>query len=317
MASDIGKILCPTDWSEPSRVALQSAVCLARREGARLVLLHVVPALVRVPGLSCAASRSEAIKHEAFQKLAALVAQYVPPDVRVQPVVGVGEAADEIHLAALGCDVVVMSTKGRAGWQPRTFGSVAQGVLNETTCLIFVIGPPDSALQSEMNVARNFNLPFERVLCPTDWSQAAEVALREAITISLRHGAQLLLFHAVQPPAEPQVANDAWWRGRESQHNFDALSGRHPHAKDARRPVTRGVAGVEIGCVALAENAAVIVMSSHGRSGWKPGEVGAVARKVLRLIPCPVLLVPATAPNEHNLSSSSLPANAPTTQFVA
>lgn len=296
MGSDIRKILCPTDWSEPSLVALQSAVRLARRENALLVLLHVVPALMCVPGLSRAAPLSQAIQHEAFQKLVALIAQYVPDDVRVQPVVRVGEEADEIHLAALGCDVVVMSTHGRTGWEEAwAFGSVAQTVLRETACPIFVIGPQQNGSASK--TARDgressSDFPFKQVLWPTDWSAPAEVALDEALVLCARHGAELLMLHVLEAPEDD--SKDA--REAQAHREFDVLCERKPEVGDARRLLAHGLAAPEINRIALAEGADVIVMSSHGRTGWNQNDLGSTTRKVMRLVPCPVLLVPVSVP---------------------
>lgn len=117
------RILCPTDWSAPSRVALRAAVGMARVEGAELLLLHVLPPLENVPGIASVASLREAIKQESLQKLTALIGELVPPDVHVTPLVRFREEADEIVRIALGCDVVVMNTRGRAGWARLALGS--------------------------------------------------------------------------------------------------------------------------------------------------------------------------------------------------
>ena len=299
MASEIRKVLCPTDWSEPSRAALRTAVRLARYEGALLVLLHVLPAMRRVPGLPSVASLNDALRHEAAQKLVAIIAESVPPDVRVSLQIRVGDQADEIYLAALECDVIVMSTQGRAQWNRWAFGSVAQTVLRETACPIFVLGPPQEAEEERANAGPvcRLNFPFERVLWPTDWSQAAARALDEAIALSARYSAQLLLLHVIEPPKLARLATQEWWDAQdaEARANFAALDEQKPAIKDAPHLLAHGLAAPEINRVAQREVVDVIVMSSHRHSGQREGELGSVTRKVLRLVPCPVLLIPGAA----------------------
>ncbi|RYX83860.1 universal stress protein [bacterium] len=293
--SRIKKILCPTDWSEPSRVALQTAAKLALQEGADLLVIHVLPSLGLVRGISSAASLGAAMKHEAYEKLTALIAECVPSDVRVYPLIRVGEEADEIHLAALQVDVVVMSTHGRSGWAHWAFGSVAETVLLGSTCPIFVIGPTGTrqAKDETREGVRNpsFGFPFKQVLWPTDWSEPSERALDDAIAISARHGAQLLMLHVLEPPEmEPLV----WERRQraEMQERFRELCARKPEAKEAQQLIGYGVAAEEIIRIAVEKGVDLIVMSTQGRTAWQRLKLGSVAQKVVRQVPCPILLIP-------------------------
>ncbi len=291
-------ILCPTDWSEPSRVALRAAVKMARHEGAELLLLHVLPPLGSVRGLASVVPLEQVIQDEARQKLDALIKECVPPGVRVQPLIRIGEEAEEIHSAALQADVVVMSTHGRSGLARWAFGSVAETVLRESTCPIFVVGPA-GATGAKSEAGQNgrsscFDFPYKQVLWPTDWSESSEQALDEAIAIAAHHGAQLLLLHVTEPlDLEPKE----WWREQhaEAQKHFHALCERKPGAQGARHLICHGVPATEILRAAVAEGADLIVMSSHGRTGWQRWDLGPVAQKVLRGVPCPVFLVPPHA----------------------
>ena len=73
---------------------------------------------------------------------------------------------------------------------------------------------------------------------------------------------------------------------------FREVCERHPGARGARQLLSHGVAAKEINRVALTEGADLIVMSTHGRTGWKRAALGSVTQRVLRLVPCPVFLVP-------------------------
>ncbi len=293
--SQVKTILCPTDWSQPSRVALQAAVNMALHEEAELVLLHVLPPLGMVRGIASVAPLEQMIQEEASQKLSALIAECVPPDVRVKPLIRFGDEADEIHLAALKADVVVVSTHGRAGWGRWAFGSVAERVLTGAECPIYVVGPKSA--RDESNAAPGdgrgscFDFPYRQVLWPTDWSEPSERALDEAIAISRRHGAQLLMLHVIEAPE----ASGEGWKHRqraEVELQFRELRGRKNVPTDARHFISRGDAAPEIIRVGLSEGADLVVMSTHGRTGWQRLTLGSVAQQVLRHVPCPVFLVP-------------------------
>lgn len=61
--------------------------------------------------------------------------------MRADSTIRFGDEATEIHRLALGCDALVMSAHGRAGWDRWAFGSVARAVLRDAPCPILAVGP--------------------------------------------------------------------------------------------------------------------------------------------------------------------------------
>ena len=55
--------------------------------------------------------------------------------------------------------------------------------------------------------------------------------------------------------------------------------------------VVHGNVGGEIVNVAEQENVDVIVIATHGSTGWQRFVFGSVAEKVIRMAPCPVLSI--------------------------
>ena len=55
--------------------------------------------------------------------------------------------------------------------------------------------------------------------------------------------------------------------------------------------VVHGSVGGEIVNVAEKENIDIIVMATHGSTGWQRFVFGSVAEKVMRMAPCPVLSI--------------------------
>jgi nucleotide-binding universal stress UspA family protein/quercetin dioxygenase-like cupin family protein len=137
-------ILHPTDFSDNSRSAFESACSLARDHDATLVLLHVMPPAV---GAFLPATTPDPLRPLESQK--ALPWQYPwprpdDPPVRVEHRVAEGDAPAEIlHLAgALPCDLIVMGTHGRTGLNRLLAGSVAEEVLRKAACPVMVVRTP-------------------------------------------------------------------------------------------------------------------------------------------------------------------------------
>jgi nucleotide-binding universal stress UspA family protein len=133
----IKKIVCPTDFSEPSLAALETACELAKHFDAELRILHVIPFtppfptdMVVVAAPSYYPSDSERIE-EAHRQVANLIEHRVPREVRALPEVEMGHAANEIVCAAEddGADIIVIGTHGASGWRHLAFGSVAEKVV--------------------------------------------------------------------------------------------------------------------------------------------------------------------------------------------
>lgn len=142
-------------------------------------------------------------------------------------------------------------------------------------------------------------LTLKRILCPTDFSEAARRAFDIAIPLAEAFGAEVYVIHVV--PALPYV------EPRPTYH-FDVPEYERALHEDAERQMAALVnelaAGVALhpiiahGDVAeqilrAAEEKSVdlIVIATHGRTGWRHLVFGSVAEKIVRLAPCPVLTV--------------------------
>jgi nucleotide-binding universal stress UspA family protein len=139
-----GRILATTDFSPNSDKAVDYAIQLAKRLGAKLTLLHVVPepsALdYPIEGIS-----SEEIKgwQQAAEKR--LAEQFARAKLAYEEVESVQRTAlhprDEIVQAAseLSADLLVISTHGYTGWKHLLFGSDAEIIIEHATCPVLVV----------------------------------------------------------------------------------------------------------------------------------------------------------------------------------
>jgi nucleotide-binding universal stress UspA family protein len=141
----IKTILCPTDFSEPAREALNVASDLAHHFGAELRLLHVVPVLPTLPpdpNFVFKVPEYERFLHtDAEKNLQTLKTELAAKSIQVTTSVTHGYAAEEIIRAAEAekADMIVIATHGGTGWQHLIFGSVAEKVVRLASCPVLTI----------------------------------------------------------------------------------------------------------------------------------------------------------------------------------
>jgi nucleotide-binding universal stress UspA family protein len=146
----IQTILHPTDFSDRSASALRLACSLARDQGARLVLVHVIPS--HQPAFYAETDwvpqRQEAFQEdlkryqeEMRKKLSQL--QVPDPKVPAERVVKEGHPASVIlHMAQeIPSDLIVMGTHGRTG-RALVMGSVAEEVSRKAPCPVVTVKIP-------------------------------------------------------------------------------------------------------------------------------------------------------------------------------
>jgi len=156
------KILAPTDLSEPSKCALKTAVALAQKCKAKLVLFHVV----QCP--NCASFDSppdaEDMMIEARKSLDDM-AQTIPPDVPVEKIVrfGTREPVEQIVEEAdhLSADLIVIATHGFSGIKRVLLGSTAERVVRHAPCPVLVVRRPGGTSRQTRRSAKEPENPFK------------------------------------------------------------------------------------------------------------------------------------------------------------
>jgi len=146
--ADWKKILCPIDFSDASRAALETGAELASRFGASLTLFHAypVPGYTFPDGSFVASSKmldelaDQARRHlDEWKAIAASLGV-----AGVEAVTAVGEPAHEIVTWAKdhAVDLVVVGTHGRTGLTHALMGSVAERVVRRSPCPVLTVRPP-------------------------------------------------------------------------------------------------------------------------------------------------------------------------------
>ncbi|WP_419656130.1 universal stress protein [Desulfosarcina variabilis str. Montpellier] len=149
---NINRILCPVDFSDPSRAAVEHAVDLAKHFSAQILLFHSVseidhppsPSYTLTPALTDQMMQiTMQMTENANNAIKELIETDIPDGISVDQHVDVGDPSTSIVQAAKeeDADLIVMSTHGRSGIKGLFFGSVAEKVVRSAECPVLTIKP--------------------------------------------------------------------------------------------------------------------------------------------------------------------------------
>ena len=292
---EIRRILCPIDYSDSSRHALEHAVAIAKWYDSEITALHVVylgasataDSLRRVPQV-CAADRSGPSG----------------PGARATRMVGAGQSSrcEDRHphrrwecgsrildwAGSLRADLIVMGTHGLSGFERFMVGSVAEKVLRKASCPVMTV-PPATVTAAKV--------PYTRLLCPVT-SPSPPCALCDwPFSLAKESDAHLTILHALDWPPDDDLLLE----------RFDAPELRHEVESQTRerlealvtdevrvwcKPITKisyGKPYRQILETAKSEASDLIVIGVRGRNALDLAMFGSTTNHVVRQAPCPVL----------------------------
>lgn len=148
----------------------------------------------------------------------------------------------------------------------------------------------------------NKKFQIKRILIPFDFSETAELALEHAVFMAKLHKADILLLHVVESFSFASAISSAFGK---SQSEFESKM--ESSAKDRLQNLTEklhhdsgmsvsfkidsGKIYKKIMSVAEEEKVDIIVMGTHGVSGFQEFLVGSNTYRVVMSAPCPVISV--------------------------
>ena len=148
---------------------------------------------------------------------------------------------------------------------------------------------------------------IRHILCPLDFSRFSRHALEQAVSIAREFGAEISALHvramaavpelvaAGSPPAVVPFGPAPIERSLLLQELRDLEGDVEAAGVTIRTAIEDGDPVKTIVSQAAAWPADMIVMGTHGRTGFERLLLGSVAERVLRKAPCPVLTVPPRA----------------------
>ncbi len=295
MLNPIKNIIVPTDFSEVSDIAERSAVALAAKDGAAIHLLHVIrlPFFHTTYDLNVPEAIWEGLRRDADQRMEEArlkLEKYGATDVRelvgesLQPAEAIAKAVGETH-----ADLVIMATHGHQGLRHAMIGSVTERTAR--TCPVPVLSVKGYGIA---------DAPIQRILFATDFSSHSKHALSVASEFAENFGTHLDVLHVLDETPDyirqisPEVADFEKEARRMAGEHLDSvekeLQGR---AFSVKTHLRRGSPVDVIIAEAVRLRAKLIVMGTHGHTGFAHAALGSIAERTLRLAFCSVLSVRA------------------------
>ncbi|WP_276256199.1 universal stress protein [Halomontanus rarus] len=298
-ARTIDSVLLPTDGSDGALAGAKYGLDLAAAVGADVHILSVADTS-ELEGISSLLEtdmdeRRAAIETEAeaaVEAVATMVEERNPElEVTTTTERGTPFRVIDRYADASGIDVIAMGTKGLTGLERVVLGSVTENVLRTVDVPVLAVPPEagDSSLTRET---------VENILLPTDGSDGAAVAVDWGISLAIAFDAMLHAVTSVDTSrymGDPHLDPGAILAELEAVGE-EALEAVRRRARDEGVSVTgsvaKGPAARVIADYAEDNESDLIVMGTHGRSGFERQFLGSVTENVVRTVRTPVVCVP-------------------------
>ncbi|MEL7833892.1 universal stress protein [Fodinibius sp. Rm-B-1B1-1] len=317
----ITKILVPTDFSENAQLAYRHAQEIAHRVGAKVDFIHIIPTLTyfhkSLSNMQAPLDLDEEIyptaQKEAMHQLQKAMDDYIANEskgeaicqINRKPSTAIANYAQEENY-----DLIVMASKGHHKSNLMR-GSTTNKVVRHSSVPVFTV---DEGLNAE---------GLKEIMIPTDGSMLSFTALPMGITLASIYGADITFYHVQEMYGSPLDSESRDPQKTDKQNIYEALMRRldeflnvegldniqiargseqfrdqfvvsdnaSSHRIDIYTAVDRGVSahlGIED---YAAEHADVVVMATHGHSGFAHLLLGSTTEKVAQSLSTPVVTV--------------------------
>ncbi|MCC6382036.1 MAG: universal stress protein [Dehalococcoidia bacterium] len=281
-----GSIVVPLDGSRNAEHAVPWAAQLAR-------LLHAPVAFVHIPeGEHLQSEADFARAREAFADYATSLARTQQLDsTRVSATVVPGAPAAAIVSYARSARAVAIATHGRGGFRAAIIGSVADKVVRGARCPVLLV-----PLEADL-------LPLDRhpILVALDGSAAAEAGLELAREVARGAAAEVVLVRAYTVP--PPVGVEFFFYPADVTTALQEAAREYLDATARPGERTLAVVGAPdaaINATATELDAALVVMTSHGKGLAGRLALGSTTDRVMHSLRRPLLIVPVAAATEDS-----------------
>jgi nucleotide-binding universal stress UspA family protein len=306
-------ILVPLDGSALAKHALRYARALVGVSGS-ITLLQVLrtpepirdAAGIEIVPAEIAREWTAKAAHEYLEKTADHLRSSFSSPITVDTVISTGDIAEEILNTATKTHAtsIVMSSHARGAVGRAAFGSVADRVARTATIPVVIVNP-------DQNVTGQDIPSLRRLIVPLDGSERSRGALGVAQSLAQHLSASLYLVHVIDTfssymavsgmPVSPSLVEE--WYAEARRELDDAVRSVSNQGVTVTSDIFQGNT-VQNLCD-IARPGDLIVMTSHGRSGFTRWLLGSVAEKLVRVAPVPVCLVPARGPVQSETAATA------------
>jgi len=142
---------------------------------------------------------------------------------------------------------------------------------------------------------------ISKIVVPSDFSEAAYVAMDNAVELAKRFGAEITLVHVLETGAYQGIFSPSKKTEYDEKEHAqlklqeDARKLKSDSGVNVSQVVVSGRISEEIVTAVKEHEADLVVMGTHGVAGWAEFFVGSNAFKVVTQSPCPIMTIQQTA----------------------
>lgn len=273
------KVLVAIDNRPSAQATLDALVKMSWYEGTDIVLVTVLPSH----------SESEATAYYEDLENVALEVRNLLRHCNVSFFARHGDPKDVIMDLAqqVGADLILMGSNCKNSMERTIIGSVSQAILNSSQCPVLIAKTPCCYAQTE-------EPSFKNILLPIDNSVFSVAAVRWLANFRWKADTKLVVLAAVEDDTDrDQVHNSLNNRARELAKYFNN--------GNILTEIVRGEPQQVIIDVAHRYHSDLIVMGSHGHTGFKKLILGSVSQAVSHRAPCAVAIVRGLAQSDRTM----------------
>jgi len=296
------RILVPLDGSPLAQAVLPYVMVVAKGFHSRVILFHVAETALdhEIPEQKAHADETiERIRPLAENYLAGVADELRGERIDVETKVVGGRAVAQIveHAEQEDVGLIAMTTHGRSGLARLVMGSGIDKILRACEQPVLLVRPGDEGASGEA-AGR-----LSKIIVPLDGSNAAEAALPFAEELAKALGLEDILIQVIGIETTVHfgpMAPDSWPVPSDVLQQLDVvasgyLTGLAKQLKGrglaVQWEVLRGAPGLRIVEFAKETADSLVVMTTHGRSGFRRWVLGSVADEVVRKTGEPVLVI--------------------------
>jgi nucleotide-binding universal stress UspA family protein len=278
----LANILLATDLSPSSEELIQNGVDLAKKFNAKITLIYVLKLNIKDVKIQQFLLSSA---KETLQRIReGIIMNGVQCDT---PIVAKGDFYDEIIKEAKVSDVnLILMGSSRKENKTTTLGNITKKVIQKTEIPVWVM-------------KKGKSLDIEKILCPVDFSESSTRALKNAIIITKKFNAELIILN-VYESEHPYDHWDVNYIGDltylkntieiekvRNQKKFEKYLKKFKlKGINWRSILLNGFPSNKILNLIKNENIDLLIMGSTGKSGLSKFFMGSVTEKVCREVPC-------------------------------
>ncbi|WP_126664301.1 universal stress protein [Haloterrigena salifodinae] len=287
------RLLFPTDGSQGAAAALEHVLDIAAEHGSTVHVLNVMDMVLYSP-FQMEGAVVDALEREGERIVRDAADRATDRGIDAITEVRRGEPYREIidYAADHDIDLTVVPTHGRRGLERFLLGSTTERVVRRADGPVLTIRP---------DAAAELAYPYRRVLAPTDGSDCARDALEVGVDVASATGAALHLLTVVdvvsvgvdvRSELKTAMLEEVADEILDEASSVAETNGVEPAAET----VAYGPSVAEaIRSYVEEQDIDLVVVGTHGRTGFDRYVLGSVTESLVRTAPVPVLTVRESA----------------------